>query len=77
MSLPAGSGNWPGPFEKEKTEHGSFKAEDIRATGADLVIAGCSNCRDQIMKNLKVKYNLPIEVKYIWEMVADALIMEE
>ena len=73
----AGAGNWPGPFEKEKTEHGRFKAEDIRATGADLVIAGCSNCRDQIMKNLKPKYKLPIEVKYVWEMVADALIMEE
>ena len=29
------------------------------------------------MKNLKVKYNLPIEVKYLWEMVADALILEE
>ena len=29
------------------------------------------------MKNLKPKYKLPIEVKYIWEMVADALIMDE
>jgi hypothetical protein len=41
------------------------------------VVAGCSNCRDQIMKNLKPKYKLDIEVKYIWEMIADALIMEE
>ena len=47
------------------------------ATGADLVVAGCSNCRDQIMKNLKPKFKLDIEVKYIWEMLADALIMEE
>jgi dimethylglycine catabolism B len=46
-------------------------------SGADLVVAGCSNCRDQIMKNLKPKYKLDIEVKYIWEMVADALILEE
>jgi heterodisulfide reductase subunit C len=73
----AGSGNWPGPFEKEKTEHGGFKARDIQATGADLVISGCSNCRDQIMKNLKPKFKLDIEGKYIWEMVADALILEE
>jgi hypothetical protein len=28
------------------------------------------------MKNLKPKFKLDIEVKYIWEMVADALIME-
>ena len=72
-----GAGNWPGPYEKEKTEHGGFKARDIQATGADLVISGCSNCRDQIMKNLKPKFNLDIEVKYIWEMIADALILEE
>ncbi len=38
---------------------------------------GVANCRDQIMKNLKPKFNLDIEVKYIWEMVADALIPEE
>jgi len=41
------------------------------------MVAGCSNCRDQIMKNLKPRFNLDIEVKYIWEMVADALIPEE
>ena len=29
------------------------------------------------MKNLKPKYNLDIEVKYIWEMIADALILED
>jgi len=29
------------------------------------------------MKNLKPKFNLDIEVKYLWEMVADALILEE
>jgi len=38
---------------------------------------GCSNCRDQIRKNLKVKFNLDLEGKYIWEMVADPLILEE
>ncbi len=73
----AGAGNWPGPYEAEKTEHGGFKAEDIKATGADLVVTACSNCRDQIMKNLKPKFKLDIEVKYIWELLADALILEE
>ncbi|MDD2904351.1 MAG: (Fe-S)-binding protein, partial [Syntrophales bacterium] len=42
-----------------------------------LVISCCSNCRDQIMKNLKPKYKLDIEVKYIWEMLADSLILDE
>jgi len=73
----AGAGNWPGPYEKEKTEHGKFKVDDIKATGADLVVVGCSNCRDQIMKNLKPKFKLDVEVKYIWEVIADALILDE
>lgn len=72
----AGAGNWPGPFQAEKTEHGRYKVEDIKATGADLVVVGCSNCRDQIMRNLRPAYNLDIEVKYIWQVVADALILE-
>ena len=41
------------------------------------MVVGCSNCRDQIMNNLKPRFNLDIEVNYIWEMVADALIPEE
>jgi hypothetical protein len=41
------------------------------------MVAGCSNCRDQIMNNLEPRFNLDIEVNYIWEMVADALIPEE
>ncbi|OPX20178.1 MAG: Fe-S oxidoreductase [Desulfobacca sp. 4484_104] len=72
----AGAGNWPGPYEDVRTEHGWFKAQDIIATGADLVICACSNCRDNIMKNIKKKFNLEYEVKYIWEMVADALILD-
>jgi len=41
------------------------------------VVAGCSNCRDQIMKNLKPRHNLNIEMKYLWEMVADPLFFKE
>jgi Fe-S oxidoreductase len=73
----AGAGNGPGPYEAEKTEHGRLLAEDIKATGADLVLTGCSDCRDQIMKNLKPKFDLDIEVKYLWEAIADGLILEE
>lgn len=41
------------------------------------MLVGCCNCRNQIMKNLKLKFNLDIEVKYIWKMVAGPLILEE
>jgi PAS domain S-box-containing protein len=61
----------------EKLRWNRFLAEDLKASGADLVLTGCSNCRDQILKNLKPKFNLEIEVKYLWEAVADALILEK
>ncbi len=45
-------------------------------TGAKLVIAPCHNCRDQIMKSLTKEYELDIETKYLWELVADSLVVE-
>ena len=41
-----------------------------------MVIAPCHNCRDQIMKGLTKEYGLDIETKYLWELVADSLIVE-
>ena len=54
-----------------------FKAKQIKDTGAKLLIAPCHNCRDQIMKSLRKEYDfMDVEVKYIWELVADSLIIE-
>ena len=64
------------PYADERLAHGRFKAEQIKKTGAQLVIAPCHNCRDQIMKSLSKEYNLGIEVKYLWELVADSLVKE-
>jgi len=73
----AGGGNWPAPFEKQSAWHGRYKADQIRRTGADVVVVGCSNCRDQIMKRLPKYYpDLKYEVKYLWQLVAEALVIE-
>ncbi len=72
----AGGGAWAMPYEKERIYYGRVKAQQIRDTGAELVIAPCHNCRDQIMKSLTKEYDLGIETKYIWELVADSLIVE-
>ena len=71
----AGGGAWAMPFKEERVFYGRIKAQQIRKTGARLVIAPCHNCRDQIMKSLAKEYNLDIEVKYLWELVADSLIL--
>ncbi len=71
----AGGGAWAMPFSAERVYYGRIKARQIEETGAELVIAPCHNCRDQIKKSLAHEYNLNIEVKYLWELVADSLIL--
>jgi excisionase family DNA binding protein len=72
----AGGGAWSMPFKEERVFYGRFKARQIQNTKAKLVIAPCHNCRDQIKTSLRKEYDLDIEVKYLWELVADSLIME-
>ena len=73
----AGGGAWALPFAAERVYHGRIKARQIRETKAELVIAPCHNCRDQLKKSLNQEYELGIEVKYLWELVADSLVLPE
>lgn len=72
----AGGGAWAMPYTKERLDYGKWKADQIKATGAEVVCAPCHNCRDQIMKALTKEYDFDVEVFYIWELVAEALILE-
>ncbi|HOV85002.1 MAG TPA: (Fe-S)-binding protein [Syntrophobacteraceae bacterium] len=74
----AGGGNWPMPYEKESAYYGRHKVRQIKDAGANVVVVGCSNCHDQLMKRLP-KYHpedCKYEVKYLWELVADSLVIE-
>ncbi len=71
----AGGGAWAMPFAPERVYYGRIKARQIRETGAHLVVAPCHNCRDQLMKSLNNEYDLGMEVKYLWELVADSLVL--
>jgi Fe-S oxidoreductase len=63
-----GRGNWPGPYEKESAHQGRYKYEQIMRTGADVVLLGCSNCRDQIRKRIPKYYpDAKYTVTYLWE----------
>ncbi len=73
----AGGGMWPGPYEDEAAWQGRMKYEGIKNAGADVVIVSCSNCHDQLMKRVPKYYkDYKYEVKYIWELVADSLVIE-
>ncbi len=71
----AGGGAWALPYSDERVFYGRIKARQISESGARLVIAPCHNCRDQIKKSLNTEYDLNVEVKYLWELVADSLIL--
>ena len=73
----AGGGAWAMPYANERIYYGRVKAKQIQETGAKLLIAPCHNCRDQIMKSLRKEYDMmDLEVKYLWELVADSLITD-
>ena len=74
----AGGGAWAMPYTEERLAYGKVKADQIKATGAELVIAPCHNCRDQIFKALPKAHDMGNyeETMYIWELVADSLIYE-
>ena len=81
----AGGGAWAMPYSEERLAYGKMKVDQIRATGAELVIAPCHNCRDQIMKGLAGEFKKGREgfdmgnykeTMYIWELVANCLDFE-
>lgn len=73
----AGGGMWPMPFEQESAWHARYKYQQIKDSGADVVVVGCSNCRDQIMRRIPKFYpDCNYEVKYLWQLVAEALVIE-
>jgi Fe-S oxidoreductase len=72
----AGGGAWAMPYEKERIYYGRLKAKQIQDTGAELVVAPCHNCRDQILKSLTKEYQLGIETMYLWELLSESIIIE-
>ena len=53
-----------------------MKAEQIRATGATLVISPCHNCFDQI-RDLSKEYELGVKVKQFKELITETMIIPE
>ncbi len=62
-------------YNERRLKVGGIKAEQIRKTGADVVITPCHNCVDQLVQ-INHTYQLGVEIKSVAEVVADALIIE-
>ena len=61
-------------FAKRRLEAGKIKADQIKESNAQVVATPCHNCIDQLME-LKKHYKLPIEIKTVCEIAADALMI--
>jgi Fe-S oxidoreductase len=74
----AGGGAWAMPYDEERLAYGKVKVDQIVNAGAEIVVAPCHNCRDQIMKGLPKKYDMGNykETLYLWELVANCLEIE-
>jgi hypothetical protein len=66
------------PYDEDRLKYGQFKCEQIKETGAQIVMAPCHNCRDQIMKGLPKVHDMGNyhETLYLWELVANTLVIE-
>jgi len=62
-------------YNDRRIRAGKIKADQIKATGATVVITPCHNCVDQLMQ-LNHTYNLGVEIKSVAEVLADALVIK-
>ena len=63
-------------FKERRMASGKVKADQIKATGAKIVIVSCHNCYDQI-NDLGEKYDLGIQVKTFKELISEMMIIPD
>lgn len=59
-------------YNERRMSAGKIKADQIKATGADIVVTPCHNCIDQLIQ-INQAFKLNVEIKTMAEIVADAL----
>jgi len=63
-------------YKPTRMANGRTKAEQIRATGAKVVIAPCHNCFDQV-RDLGEEYDLDIHVTSFKELIVEMMILPD
>lgn len=62
-------------FAKRRLAAGKIKADEIRATGATVVLQSCHNCTDQL-KEICEHYEIPAKVMNLAELVSENIILD-
>lgn len=60
-------------FAQERMAAGKAKADQIAATGAEIVVTSCHNCLDQL-DEIRRHYKLKVKVQNLSELVAEAIV---
>ncbi len=60
-------------FAKERIAAGKVKADQIKATGAEIVATSCHNCLDQL-DEIRRHYKLKVKIVNLSELVAEAIV---
>ena len=60
-------------FSKERVSAGKAKADQVQATGAQILATSCHNCLDQLGE-INKHYKLGVKVMNLSELVAAALV---
>lgn len=63
-------------FKRRRMKSGRIKAEQIRATGATIIISPCHNCFDQLT-DLSKEYDLGLKVVPFKELICESMIIPE
>jgi Fe-S oxidoreductase len=71
-----GGGTLLTPYKTERISYGRYKIRQIQRTQAEIIVVPCHSCHGQIRSVLAEDGVTDIQVKYLWELVADALIID-
>jgi Fe-S oxidoreductase len=64
------------PYKEERLGYGRHKIQQIQRMQAEMVVVPCHSCHGQIKSVLAEDGISDIRVKYLWELVADALVCD-
>ncbi len=63
-------------YNERRMKIGELKANQIKKTGAKVVVTPCHNCVDQLSQ-INVAYKLGVQIKTMAEIVADAIVLDD
>ena len=60
------------PFKQKRMEASRVKAEQLKATGAQVIISPCHNCHSGL-KDIVEHYELDMEVKFLGDILFEVV----